>query len=893
MVDAPASRSPDAATLQDAATLLDLLGDLSAGGDRPAVRAFTATGEDRLSYRELDDSARRLAGGLRARGLAAGDFVALYAPNSARWVQARLGVLLAGGVAVSLDSDLGREALGLQLADSDPKVIVTVRAHLDDLDAAGVLDGRDVWLLDAEPGSDTRSFRNLLGEPIDALPRIDPDQTASLFYTSGTTGPPKGVPLTHRNIVGNLNAILALGVVGPDDRILLPLPLHHSYPFIVGLLVPLIVGATQVQPSGVSGPEIRQALSEGAVDIVVGVPRLYDTLAQGLSARLRDGGAVEQAMYRLLRLSGWLRRRFGVLWGRTLLRPLHKRLAPNLRLMASGGAKLEAETARTLEAFGWMVLSGYGLVETASITTFNPPGAAKLGTAGKAAPGVQLRIDHDSAPEAPADQGEIQISGPNVFPGYRNNADANAKAFAADGWFKSGDLGYLDADGYLVIVGRVKEMIVLPDGKNVAPDEVEAVYAESPYIAEIAVMEQDGRLIGLVVPDMDALRGAGHGVSDVIRISLSELGPRLPAYKRLSDWALVREPLPRTQLGKYQRHKLAAVLERAERGHGPADTPWSDADRALVETQRGRQVWDWLQGKFPDKTLHPETSPQLDLGIDSLAWVTLGLEIQERFGIALSEEAIARTLTLRDLLQEVDRAPAAGTGDQEAHTHRLVAEARHWLRPRGPVAMTAGRSLHQVVRGLTRLILGLKVVGLENLPAKGPVVITPNHVSDLDPVVLGGALDGRHAREVVWGAIRERLFTNIPGRVLARIAHMVPVDDRAPGASLAVGTEVLRQGRILVWFPEEWRAPDGRLQRFLPGIGRLLLDTDARAVPCYIDGTFEAMPRGARWPKARKVTVRFGPPVSAADLAGPDATPEAVADALRERVAALSQRAEP
>ncbi|MBK1698398.1 AMP-binding protein [Rhodovibrio salinarum] len=883
----------NAPTTGDGETLLDLLGDLGRGDTRTAVRAFTADGAESLSYRELDESARQLAGGLQARGLQVGDFVAIYAPNSPRWVQARLGVLMAGGVAVSLDSDLGREALALQLADSDPKVVVTVRAHLDDLDAAGVLDGRDLWLLDAEPGEDARSWRNLLGAPIDELPRVDPDQTASLFYTSGTTGPPKGVPLTHRNIVGNLRAIQALNVVGPGDRILLPLPLHHSYPFIVGLMMPLITGATQIQPAGVSGPEIRQALAEGEVDIVVGVPRLYDTLAQGLTARLRDGGAVEKAMYRLLRLSGWLRRHFGVLRGRTLLRPLHKRLAPNLRLMASGGAKLEAETAQTLEAFGWMVLSGYGLVETASITTFNPPGAAKLGTAGKPAPGAQLRIDHASAPDAPEEQGEIQITGPNVFPGYRNNADANAKSFTQDGWFKSGDLGYLDEDGYLVIVGRVKEMIVLPDGKNVAPDEVETVYAESPYIREIAVMEQQGQLIGLVVPDVDTLRGAGHSVTDVIRVSLAELGPRLPAYKRLSDWALVREPLPRTQLGKYQRHKLAAVLERAERGHDPADAPWSEADRALLETARGRQVWDWLQSKFPNKTLHPDTSPQLDLGIDSLAWVTLGLEIQERFGIALSEEAIARTLTLRDLLQEVDRAPAAEGTDQDAHSQTLVAEARHWLRPRGIVTMTAGRMLHQVARGLTRLILGLRIEGLANVPTQGPVVITPNHVSDLDPVVLGGALDGARARHVVWGAIRERLFTNAPGRVLARVAHMVPVDDRAPGASLAVATEVLRQGHILVWFPEEWRAPDGRLQRFRPGIGRLLLDTDAQAVPCYIDGTFEAMPRGARLPRARKVTVRFGAPVSAIDLAGADATPEAVADALRTKVAGLSERDAP
>jgi long-chain acyl-CoA synthetase len=392
---------------------------------------------------------------------------------------------------------------------------------------------------------------------------------------------------------------------------------------------------------------------------------------------------------------------------------------------------------------------------------------------------------------------------------------------------------------------------------------------------------------------MDALRGAGHGVTDVIRVSLAEQAPRLPAYKRLSDWALVREPLPRTQLGKFQRHKLAAVLERAERGQGPADAPWSEDDRALVETERGRQVWNWLQGKFPDKQLHPDTSPQLDLGIDSLAWVSLGLEIQERFGIALSEDQIARTLTLRDLLREVDRAPAAETGGQEAHTQELLAQARHWLRPRGAAAMAAGRVLHAATRGLTRLTFGLRVEGLEHLPTRGPAVITPNHVSDLDPIVLGGALDGRHVRNVVWGAIQERLFTNAPGRMLARIIHMVPVDDRAPGASLAVATEVLRQGHVLVWFPEEWRAPDGRLQRFLPGVGRLLLDTQAHAVPCYIDGTFEAMPRGARWPRPRKITVRFGPAVSAADLASAGASAEDVAQALRDRVAVLSKREQP
>jgi long-chain acyl-CoA synthetase len=874
------------AMTHDAETLLDLLRDLAEADDRPAVRAFTEAGETRLTYAELDDSARRLAGGWQARGLQAGEFVGLYAPNSAEWVQMRLGLLFAGGVAVSLDSDLALEQLQQQLGDSGARRIVTVTAHLADLETAGLLAGLEVWLLDATPEQDDRSWRHLLGDPIESLPDIAPDDTASLFYTSGTTGPPKGVPLSHRNIVGNLKAILAQDLVHAGDRVLLPLPLHHSYPFIVGLLMPLIVGATQVQPAGVTGPDIARALREGEIDIMVGVPRLYETLAQGLTGRLRDGGAVEKAMYGLLRLSGLLRRKLGLRWGRTLLYPLHRRIAPNMRLMASGGAKLDEEVAWTLEAFGWMVLSGYGLVETASISSFNPPGKAKLGTAGLPAPGVEIRIDHASAPDAPAHQGEVQIKGPNVFPGYRKNPDANATAFTDDGWYRSGDLGYLDDDGYLVLVGRVKDMIVLPDGKNVAPDEVEAVYAESPYIQEIAVLEREGQLVGLVVPDLDALREGGARIEDLIRVSLAEQAPRLPAFKRLSDWAIVRETLPRTQLGKYRRHKLPEILDRAERGAG-ASFEWTEADTALLEAPRARKLWPWLQEKFPDKTLHPDTSPQLDLGVDSLAWVSLGLEIEQRFGISLSEQAIGRVLTLRDLLREAEAAPQAGGG--EARRRELSAEAERWLRPRGALTLLAARTLHLAVKGVCALLFRLRVDGLDRVPTAGPLVIAPNHVSDLDPVVLGAALDRAHTEHLVWSGDRARLFENRAGRLLARLARMFPVDDRAPAASLQVAAEVLAQGRVLVWFPEEWRSPDGRLQRFLPGVGRLLADSGGRVVPCWIDGTFQAMPRGARLPRPYAVTVRFGEPIDLEALGGADADAETIAARLRDRVAALGE----
>jgi len=862
------------------ATLQARLGGLADGGERPAIVAFGAEGAATTSYAELAHRAGRIAGGLRAHGIAPGERVGIHAPNSTTWIAARLGILYAGAVAVSLDNDLTAEQLAHQLADAHARVILTVAAHLDRL-AETDADPDRVWLLDAA-ADDPRALAHLDGEP-PPLPEPDPDDTASLFYTSGTTGRPKGVPLTHRNIASNLDGLVTQNLVAAGERVLLPLPLHHSYPFIVGMLMPLVTGSTIALPRDVSGPEIRRALGQGEVAIVVGVPRLYQTLASGLTERLRGGGARERVLYRMLRLSSALRRRVGVRWGRTLLWPLHKRLAPKLRLLASGGAKLDADTAWTLEGFGWMVLSGYGLVETASISTFNPPGRARLGSAGLPAPGARVTI---AEPDADG-TGEIRIQGPNVFPGYLNRPDANAEAFDDSGAFRSGDLGRFDADGYLHIAGRAKEMIVLPDGKNVSPETVERVYAESPYIHEIAVLEDDGRLVGLIVPDMAAVRGVGASIGDVIRVSLQELGTRLPPHERLSDWAITREELPRTHLGKYRRHLLPPILARAQRGERAAVTePASAADNALLADPTVKQVFDWLCARFPDHPVGLDTSPQLDLGVDSLAWVAMGAELEERFGVALSEEAVAQAVTVRDLLQTVrDAAPAPDGG---AH-REAAAEAERWLRPRTAAERVGAAVAHGLLKASCGALFRLRVEGAGNLPRDGPAILAANHVSDLDPFVLTAALPGRVRGHLAWGADRDRLFATRVRRAVARLGGLFPVDDRTPGASLAAAGAALDQGRILVWFPEEWRSPDGRLQPFRPGIGRLLAERDVPVVPCAILGTFDAMPRGARMPKPTAVTVRFGEPVAAATLAAEagSSDPDALATALRGRVAAL------
>ena len=267
-------------------TLPHLIDVLAAHGDRQAVLALQKEGAESWSYSELAEYARRMVHGLARAGVSRGDHVALLAPSRPEWIVACLGVVGAGAVATPLDAQLGEESLGRILKLSGAKVIFTTA---DQTERLGRLDMGVVpkpILLDVGE-EDPRSWRNLLAEENrDAsLARPEPDEPAALFYTSGTTGVPKGVPLSHANLAFQIEAILGANVVSEEDRMLVPLPLHHVYPFVMGILAPLTLGLTIVLPHSLTGPQLVRALKEGEVSVITGVPRLYTALYSGISSK--------------------------------------------------------------------------------------------------------------------------------------------------------------------------------------------------------------------------------------------------------------------------------------------------------------------------------------------------------------------------------------------------------------------------------------------------------------------------------------------------------------------------------------------------------------------------------------------------------------------------------
>ena len=867
-----------------------LLRDLTARGEHPAVIAF---GEDSVATWDsasVAGKALRLAGGLREAGVGSGGRVALWAPNSPVWIVAALAVLMAGGVLVPIDDLADAEQLGAALNSSAARLIFTTARHLAACgDILGAHGARAILIDESEGGrSAATNWLSLLGERTEDLPASASGEPALLSWTSGTTGSPKAFLLSHRNIATNVEALQRLDIVGPRDRALLPLPLHHAYPLIVGMLTTLTIGTAIVLPAGTTGPLLMRAMREADVTTIIGVPRLYDAVWAAIETRVATSGRAVRLVWRaLLRSARLVQYSTGLRLGRLLFAPVRRGIARHLRLLVSGGARLERETEERLEALGWTVLSGYGLAETASLFTGNRPGARRPGSVGRPLADGEVRI---SDPDEEG-VGEIELHGSSITDGYLDDPEANRAAFTSDGWYRTGDVGFVDRDDFLFVTGRVKEVLVLGGGKKVAPEDLERSYGSAPEIAEMAVLEDNGALVALVRPDPDKLRERGAtNLRDGIRVILAEKARDLPSWQRLSGFALTDQRLPRTRLEKYRRFLLPALYAEAVAG-GPRRTAQAllPEDAALLRDPTADAVWTLLRERYPDQALDLDLNLALDLNMDSFGWMELTVALGDRLDVHLSETDIAGIQTIRDLLRlTIER--RGGARAPASTEPAMAADFARWLAPTGAFLTVLAMVLYALNRLVMRGLFRLRVTGAESLPATGPFVITSNHVSDLDGMAIAAALPWSRFRRLYWAGDAVRLFANPLSRLFCRAIHLFPVDANHPGAALESARRVLIGGHAQVWFPESWRSPDGRLQRFLPGIGLLLLRSRAAAVPAYIGGAFEALPRGRRIPRIRQITVAFGAPepVEILRAGGAGRTDEErIADALRQRVVAL------
>lgn len=864
--------------------------------ERTAIEMQRAGSCDAWSYRQLHEAALAYAGWLAAHGVRAGDRCAILADNDAAWCAAYLGILRLGAVVMPLDTNYSAAQIATLVRDGSPTILFA-NDRLIATARDGVSGGGNVRIVDIHqrPALD--------GQP--ALPPADGRATdpAVILYTSGTTADPKGVVLSHGNLIAERDAAFEIISVSEDDSVMGVLPLFHALAQLANLLLPLAVGARVVFLETVNSTELVRALADRRITVFASVPQFFYLIHQRVMQEIARGGALKRVAFRSLLAACFRLRRLGLNAGPRVFGRVHRTMGRDMRLFVTGGSKFDPAVGRHFYALGFTILQAYGLTETSGAATINRPDEAFLDTVGRALPGQQIAI---LPPDEPDLDGEIAIRGPIVMQEYYSRPDATA-AVMRDGWFLTGDLGRIDTAGRLTITGRKKEVIVLASGKNIYPEEIESCYRQSAFVKELCVLgltsEDDPtteRLFAVVVPDMDLLRERRiANAGDLLRFEMEGQSIHLPPHKRVLGYDVWFEPLPRTTTGKLKRHEIAKRLRQKHRDRGPREVddatsttgPWADDPHA----QAALSV---IARRAKGGAVTPTSNLELDLGLDSMERVELITELEQRSGVRLPPEEAHHILTVGALIDAVrpgtarDTAMAATeTGDSWAVILRDLPPPSDpllgaLLQPR-PVTAPA---FYLVLRMLRLVMPGITVTGLEHLPRHGPYIISPNHQSYVDPFLIASVLPYRVFARLFFVGAAEYFETPLT-RWLARHANLVPVD---PDANLVpamkAGAFGLTHGRILMLFPEGERSIDGTIKRFKKGSPILSRHLNVPIVPVAINGAFEVWPRNRplNWkvllPWSRhRIRISIAPPMRF-DAEANDAS---LADQLRTRVEQL------
>jgi long-chain acyl-CoA synthetase len=813
--------------------------------------------DGRIGYAELLAHSAAVAA---AHPLSPGERAVLFAENRPEWLASLHAIWRNAAVAVPVDSMMPAAELAYILGDTEPELIYcsektrpVVEQALADLPTLQArIVSFDVRAFPALPSGATTQT-GLESGPLDGL--------AAILYTSGTTGAPKGVMLTFRNLLTNLElACERARIYSPESRVFALLPAHHILPLMGCFIAPLYAGGSIVMAHSLDPADMVGTIRRHRCTILVGVPRLYNLIRKAVMDNLR-ASPVGRLLYWL---SATVNR---PAFSRAIMFPVQKKFGGALRQLVSGGAPLDREVARDLTVMGFEVLEGYGMTECAPMISFPRPGHTRLGSCGTPALPDSVRIE----------DGEVLARGPHVFPGYWRKPEATAEALR-DGWLHTGDLGYLDKDDYLFITGRRKEIIVLPSGKKVQPAEIEEKLAGlSRDLKDVAVTCHDEQLHVLIQPVPGLLGDDPAKQAEHFRWQLLDpYNRQVSAAKKITRLSLVAADLPKTRLGKLKRHELPAlVVAPASAPPAPVAAP-ADLGPAYAAFEH------FLRDELDCREVRPDAHWEMDLGLDSLALVSVLVFVEKTFGIRLPEDVFQEQPTVLALARHADANrlffrehggdwnALLGAGD----TAGLDLPRSTWLHP----------FLRTLLGGLARLYFRVSVRGLEHLPTQGACILAVNHQSFLDGLFVSQPLDPGFLRRTYYYAKAKHVKGALPW--LAERCNVVVVEvGRDVGASLRKLALALSQGGNLMIFPEGTRADDGKLGEFKPAFARLALELGVPVIPVAINGAWRALRRGGLPRPLTHVSVEFLPAIAETERIDADRLTEATRAAIARHLA--------
>lgn len=766
----------------------------------------------------------------------------VFSENREGWAYAFFSVWLNEGIAVPVDASSTPGDVAYILRDCQPDAVwvskereAVLREAIKEAEAESepsvfLIDDDECLSLDGEP------MTSVL--PWTALSEPDNDNIAVIIYTSGTTGSPKGVMLSYANLKANVNSVsYDVPIYTPQRRALVLLPLHHVLPLMGSLIAPLYMGGGIAISPSLSGPDIMDTLCRGQVSIMIGVPRLWQTLYVGIKKKI-DQSAVARMLFALCRVA-----KFRPL-SRLVFRSVRKKMGGHIDYLVSGGAALDREIGEGLRTLGLDVLEGYGMTETAPIIAFTRPGDIIPGCSGLPLPGVDCKLV----------DGELCVKGPNLMKGYYNRPEETAQVIDSDGYLHTGDLATFDSVGRVTITGRTKEIIVLSNGKNVQPSEIEYKLEKYDALVKEAAVVQDGDMLRAIIVPQPAWSATLTDSEVIARLKREVLEPynmTVSAYKKIMNVLVYRGELPRTRLDKLQRYKLQAILkeERGARSKEREELREPDFEEYLllkrfIESEKGI-------------TVHASDHVETDLALDSLDKVSLQDFIERTFGTSVGADEMPGFPTVEALARHV-AAQKTRMEAEDVDWHQLLHEEADALCL--PTADFAYRFISRLFKWYFRLYNTLSIKGQKNIPAKGACILAPNHQSFVDgPLTLSG---------LPWRALGEYFFyateEHVRGEKLRRMAaksNIIVMERANLKNSILKLAKVLREGHRIVIFPEGARTHDGDMVPFKKTFAILAKELDVPIVPVCIRGAYEALPRGSRFMSPKHIEVTYLPQI--------------------------------
>lgn len=788
--------------------------------------------EREYSYKEVILSAKSFSERINIKKE---DRVIIFMENRPELLFSFLGIWNKQGTCVCLDGGFSGEELTYYIKDCKPKYIFTSRvnykAAAKGLELAGMENSVEILVVDDIPVDYTGD---------DLTIEIEDKYFVSLIlYTSGTTGNPKGVMLMFDNILINMEGLDEYKMFRTTDRVLALLPMHHIFPLLGAGVVPLGKGATIVFLKKVSSQAMVEALQKYKITFIIGVPKLWEMLHKKIMEKI-NGGKITKFIFKLAEKINSKN------FSRKIFKKVHDGFGGNIRFFVSGGSKLDPQVSRDFLTLGIDVCEGYGLTETSPMISFTPTDEVVPGSAGKILTGVTVKI---------ADDGEILAKGRNVMKGYYGRPDATVEVIDKEGWFHTGDLGEIK-NGLLYVTGRKKEMIVLSNGKNINPIEIEQwIMANTDLIKEMAIMDYEDKLTAVIYPDFYKLHEEGiTNITETFKKGvIDKYNKQAASYKKVLDVKIVQEELPKTKIGKIRRFMLKDVINKKE-----------EKVQNIVEpsTEEYKNISAFLKS-IKNKPIIPNAHLELDLGLDSLDTVELLSHIEGTFGVKIDEQTFVEYCTVEKLAEYVEKHSNEMMNDTKMDWKEILSKDTEGELPK---SNGIGKIIKFILKPAFAFFVKVKKEGLENIEKNEPVIFAGNHQSFLDGFIVNQAVPNSVLDKTYYFADIKH-FKKGYMKFMGENSNIIFVDiNKNLVNSLQMLSKALRNGKNIVIFPEGTRTRDGKINNFKKFFAILSKELNIPIVPFVLDGAYEAYPPSSKYPKGGDVKVKFLEKIYPADM---------------------------